>query len=126
MSPDDELRALIESSPWHMDVLATVRGSGLPDAWVGAGVVRDLVWGVRFGAGFDPAGVRDVDVPFFDPADLDRANDERATAILAAARRDLPWEAKNQAAVHTWYARRFGGPPVAPLASIPDAIATWP
>ena len=31
-----------------------------------------------------------------------------------AARPDLPWEAKNQAAVHTWYAAKFGGPPVEP------------
>jgi uncharacterized protein len=28
--------------------------------------------------------------------------------------------------VHTWYPARFGGPPVEPLLSIADAIATWP
>jgi uncharacterized protein len=126
MSDHDDLQDLIRASPWFVDVLWAVRASGLPDAWVGAGVIRDLVWGVRFGAGFDPAAVRDVDVPYFDPADLSRSADDRATAVLGALRPAVAWEAKNQAAVHTWYAERFGGPPVAPLTSVADALGTWP
>jgi hypothetical protein len=35
------------------------------------------------------------------------------------------WDAKNQAAVHTWYPRRFGLA-VEPLASAADGVATWP
>lgn len=109
-----------------MRVLATVRASGLPDAWVGAGAVRDLVWGERYGAGFDPAAVRDVDVAYFDPDDLSRDRDDRATADLRRIWPGLPWEARNQAAVHTWYSTKSGGDEVAPLESIMDAIATWP
>jgi hypothetical protein len=109
-----------------MRVLTAVRDSAAPDAWVGAGALRDLVWGTRYGSGFDPLGVRDVDVAFFDPHDLSRANDDRWTARLAQRLPDVPWEAKNQAAVHTWYQAKFGGPPVAPLTSIADAIGTWP
>lgn len=123
MSYGADLRQLIRASPWHVDVLRAVRASGLPDAWVGAGVLRDLVWGSRFGSGFIAGEVRDVDVPYFDPGDLSRAADDRATAALPAG---FPWEAKNQAAVHTWYAEKFGGPPVPPFASIAEAIATWP
>ncbi|MGX6603385.1 nucleotidyltransferase family protein [Micromonosporaceae bacterium Da 78-11] len=107
-------------------VLATVRDAGLPDAWVGAGAVRNLVWAERFGAGFTLDLVRDVDVPFFDPDHLDPAHDEAMTDRLAAARPDVPWEAKNQAAVHLWYPAHFGGGPVAPLTSIADALGTWP
>jgi uncharacterized protein len=109
-----------------MGVLGTVRESGLPDAWVGAGALRDLVWGEFFGSGFDPAAVRDVDVAYFDPDDLSRDRDERATAALALLWPDPAWEAINQAAVHTWYANRFGGPVPPPLRSITEAIATWP
>ncbi|TDC86193.1 hypothetical protein E1193_00600 [Micromonospora sp. KC606] len=109
-----------------MRALAVVRDSGLPDAWIGAGVLRDLVWGCRYGDGFDLRDVRDVDVAFFDPADLSQDNDQRATARLAALEPGLPWEAKNQAAVHTWYPQRFGGGPVPPLHGIADAVATWP
>jgi hypothetical protein len=67
-----------------------------------------------------------VDVAFFDPADLSRDNDDRATVRLAAVGPGLPWEARNQAAVHTWYSRRFGGPSVPPFRGIAEAVATWP
>nr|WP_243420481.1 nucleotidyltransferase family protein [Micromonospora globispora] len=62
-----ELAELIASSAWFLNVLTAVRDAGLPDAWVGAGALRDLVWGQRYGGGFDPQDVRDVDVAFFDP-----------------------------------------------------------
>ncbi|WP_328345477.1 nucleotidyltransferase family protein [Micromonospora sp. NBC_00421] len=123
---EDELRALVRSSPWWNRALDVVRGCGLPAAWIGAGAVRDLVWGERYGDGFDPSSVRDVDVVFFDPTDLTRANDDRATARLVAAWPQLPWEAKNQAAVHTWYPAKYGGDPVAPFHTVADAVATWP
>jgi hypothetical protein len=38
----------------------------------------------------------------------------------------VPWEARNQAGVHTWYAAKFGGSPAEPLTSVADAVATWP
>jgi hypothetical protein len=125
-SDEDALRHLLRGSPWLMRALAVVRDSGLPDAWIGAGAVRDLVWGERYGTGFDPASVRDVDVVFFDLDDLSRDNDHRSTARLAAMWPEPPWEARNQAAVHTWYATRFGGEPVEPFRDVAEAVATWP
>ncbi|MEH1026726.1 nucleotidyltransferase family protein [Micromonospora profundi] len=123
---EDELRDLVQRSPWLIRALGVVRDSGLPDAWIGAGAIRDLVWGERYGDGFDPSSVRDVDVVFLDVADLSRDNDDRATRRLVTAWPEPPWEAKNQAAVHTWYPAKFGGGPVTPLRTIADAVATWP
>jgi hypothetical protein len=125
-SDEDRIRGIVASSPWLMRVLATVASSGLPDAWVGAGVLRDLVWGQLYGSGFTPAQVHDVDVVFFDPRDQSRGRDDQATEQLRRACPGVPWEAKNQAAVHTWYHAKFGGEPVAALDSIADAVATWP
>jgi uncharacterized protein len=119
------LERVIRAEPWFVRVLETVRAAQLPDAWVGAGVVRDLVWGAASG-GFDPAGVADVDVAFFDPDDLSPERDARAQAELVRRAPDLPWEATNQAAVHTWYAAYFGGGEVEPLRSTADGVATWP
>jgi hypothetical protein len=122
----DELETLIRGSEWFMRVLECVRDEQLPDAWTGAGALRDLVWGELYGAGFRPAEVHDVDVAFFEPGDLSRDYDDLMTARLRARCADVPWQARNQAAVHTWYAAKFGGDPPAPLTSIADAIGTWP
>ena len=118
------LAALLASEPWLMRALEAVAGSGLPAAWIGAGVIRDVVWGQCHG-GFDPSAVKDVDVAFFDPDDLTMERDLGAQETLLRIA-DLPWEATNQAAVHTWYHHYFGGPPVEPFASVHDAVATWP
>jgi hypothetical protein len=123
---EERLCRMVASSPWLMRVLATVRAVGLPDAWVGAGAIRDLVWGRLYGSGFEPGDLRDVDVVYFDPGDLSRERDERATRDLRTAWAQVPWQARNQAAVHTWYARRFGGGPVEPFDTIEQAVATWP
>jgi hypothetical protein len=120
------LTDLIRGCPWLMQVLATVRDSRLPNAWVGAGAIRDLVWGQLYGTGFQPEAVRDVDVAFFDSIDLSRERDAEATEILRHTSPEVNWEATNQAAVHTWYAAEFGGEPIAPLTSIEDAVSTWP
>ncbi|MGW4465180.1 nucleotidyltransferase family protein [Micromonospora sp. NPDC004704] len=123
---EDQLRDLVRSCDWLMRVLVTVRGSGLPDAWVGAGTIRDLVWGECYGSGFRPEQVRDLDVAYFDPGNLGREGDDHATGELRRAWPQVPWEARNQAAVHTWYSRKFGGDPVSPFRNIADAVGTWP
>ncbi|MGH3095633.1 MAG: nucleotidyltransferase family protein [Streptosporangiales bacterium] len=118
------LDALIRSSGWHMEVLRAARECALPDWLIGAGVLRDLVWG-EMHDGFDPALVKDVDVAFFDPTDLTPVRDAAATAQLVRALPGINWEATNQAAVHLWYPDWFGDE-VAPLVSAADGVATWP
>jgi hypothetical protein len=122
----NELDALIRASEWFMRALRCIRDEQLPDAWTGAGALRDLVWGERYGSGFLPGDVHDIDVAFFDPGDLSRSYDDLVTARLHARCPEAPWQARNQAAVHTWYAATFGGDPPAPLTSIADAVRTWP
>lgn len=118
------LAAVLVGEPWIVRALEAVAASGLPDAWIGAGVIRDVVWGQLYGR-FSPDEVRDVDVAFFDSGDLSRERDLAAQDTLGKLA-DLPWEATNQAAVHTWYHQYFGGAPVAPFSSVHDAVATWP
>jgi len=119
-----ELEALVRGSEWLLEVLAAARDVAAPDWWVGAGVLRDLVWGERDG-GFDPGSVKDVDLAFFDAHDLSRDRDDEVEAALRARLPSVRWDAKNQAAVHTWYERRFGFP-VEPLTSAVDGVGTWP
>jgi uncharacterized protein len=119
-----ELAVRVLAEPWLVRALDAVAASGLPDAWIGAGAIRDVVWG-QCNGGFDPAVVRDIDVAFFDPADLSRQRDQDAEQALRDLAR-LPWEATNQAAVHTWFHGYFGGPPVPQFGSVHEAVATWP
>lgn len=124
MDAELQLQGVIRSSPWFMDLLLTLRAVDLPQWWVGGGVLRDLVWD-GLGLGFDPARVRDVDVAFFDPHDLSRERDQRADRQLRQLAPDIPWEATNQAAVHTWYGEHFGDH-VAALESSVAGVLTWP
>jgi hypothetical protein len=118
------LAEVVAAEPWLLSALDAVAGSGLPDAWIGAGVIRDVVWG-RQHRGFDPATVKDIDVAYFDPDDLTMERDLAAQDVLSRLAA-LPWEATNQAAVHVWFHQYFGGSPVESFASVHDAVATWP
>jgi len=122
---DVRLAELVSGEPWMMRALDAVTASGLPCAWIGAGAIRDLVWG-RYHGGFDPATVKDVDVAYFDADDLRMERDLAAQEMLWRVGPGLPWEATNQAAVHLWYHHYFGGAPVESIASVHDAVATWP
>ena len=100
--------------------------SGLPEAWIGAGVIRDLVWG-QYHGGFDPAEVKDIDVAYFDLADLTMERDLTRGAD-AARDRSRPALGGDQpgGSAHAGITSYFGGPPVESFASVHDAVATWP
>jgi uncharacterized protein len=119
-----QLEAIVRASGWMLAVLRAARACAAPDWWVGGGVLRDLVWDGLHG-GFDPARVKDVDLAFYDPSDLRRAREAELEAALAAHLPGVTWDAKNQAAVHLWYRRKFGVS-VPRLASAADGVATWP
>lgn len=72
-----------------------------------------------------PSALADVDVPYFEPADLSPEREGAYRAELTARAPAIVWDVVNQAAVHLWYERRFGMA-IAPLRSMEDAIASWP
>ena len=107
-----------------MAALAAAREVAAPEWLVSAGAVRDAVWDALHGR---PPTImpRDVDLAFFDPTDLTAARDRSVEAALRRHAPGLPWDARNQAAVHLWYPARFGVA-VPPFASCAEAIATFP
>jgi hypothetical protein len=115
---------LVRSSPLLMRALRGARAADPPDWLIGGGVIRDLVWD-HLHDRQRPSTPKDVDLAFFDPAAL---GEGRENGILDALRRcapDVPWDAKNQAAVHLWYPQVFGIE-VEPLTSSADGVGTWP
>ena len=89
-----------------------------PPEWaIGAGALRNLVWDHLTGLHNPPT---DVDVVFFGDA-----NEADVEECLRARLPHVPWQAKDQALVHTWYEDVFGHP-VEPLSSLAEAVGTWP
>lgn len=118
------LKQLVFQNERVMTILRVVRQCNPPDWLVGAGVIRNLVWDYLHGYS-QPNLPRDIDVAFFDAANLSLERDAEVTAQLTAVLPSVVWEATNQAAVHLWYADQFGKI-VPPLSSAAEAIATWP
>jgi len=126
--PQAELRerlvAIVFESAWFMPALSAVRELGLSSWCIGAGAVRNLVWDQLHG--FEtPSALADVDVAYFDAADLSPEREAELQARLSQRLLGVPWEVTNQAGVHQWFEGHFGHP-VEPLASLHDAVASWP
>jgi hypothetical protein len=107
-----------------MSVLETARDIDPPEWVVGSGVIRNVVWDDLHGY-TEPTAVQDVDVAFFDPADVSRERDAALERELADRAPKIPWEVTNQAGVHLWYEAKFGYP-IPPARSIEDAVGMWP
>ncbi len=123
-SYENRLKELIEAHEWFLSVLRAVRACDPPDWLVGGGVLRNLVWDALHGYEHQTA-LRDVDVAYFDSNDLRPERDVEIDRGLYLQNPHVPWQAKNQAAVHLWYERVFGFP-VEPLASSANGVGTWP
>ncbi len=106
-----------------MDALRAGRDVAAPDWVIGGGAVRDLVFEDLHGRAAGP--LRDVDLAFFDPADLTVERERKVEDGLRRHCPGLPFEVRNQARVHLWYEQRFGRP-IQPYRSIEHAVSTWP
>jgi hypothetical protein len=107
-----------------MRALRAAREVAAPDWLIAAGAIRDAVWEDLQGLDL-AAAPHDIDLGFFDPGDLSEARERAIESQLQSRAPDLPWDVKNQAAVHLWYPTRFGID-VTPFASSAEAIATFP
>lgn len=113
----DDILGAIADSRWHMKVLRTVNALNLNDWVIGAGFVRNMVWGHLHGYEcFTP--LSDVDVIYFDPANPDPSQDQDYEVQLLAAFSGVPWSVRNQARMHV----RNGDQP---YISSEDAMAHW-
>jgi hypothetical protein len=118
------LEEIVRSTEWLMRALTAAREVGPPDWLIGAGGVRTAVWD-RLHGHVRRTELADLDLVFFDPDDLSEEREREVERQLDLALSELPWEAKNQAAVHLWYPRKFGYE-VEPLSSTAAAVGTWP
>ncbi len=107
----------IEGDSLRMGMLRAVARLGLPDCWIGAGFVRNLVWD-RLHGYTEATPLNDIDVLYFDPADQSRETERKLEARLRRSFPGLPWSVRNQARMH----RRNRD---APYRSTCHALAFW-
>jgi hypothetical protein len=107
----------ISEDPLRCHVLTCVAALELPDMWVAAGFVRNLAWD-RLHAYTTLSPLSDIDVIYFNTADLSAAADLALEDQLRALDSSLPWSVKNQARMHL----RNQDPP---YQSSLDAMSYW-
>ncbi|WP_259779632.1 nucleotidyltransferase family protein [Aestuariispira ectoiniformans] len=97
MEHTEQLRDLVMADPWRVRCLSVLRDV-MPDVWIGAGFVRNLVWDWLGGPIRLP--LDDVDIVYFDRQDIDEATEKTFETVLRNAAPDIPWSVKNQARMH--------------------------
>ncbi|TGQ65409.1 MAG: nucleotidyltransferase family protein [Mesorhizobium sp.] len=100
---------IVSADPLLAETLARVSALALPDWLVVSGALYNSIWNHLTGKppGY---GIRDVDLFYFDDADLSY---EAEDAVIQRAATHfeglpLPVEVRNQARVHLWYPQKFG------------------
>ena len=113
---EQDISQLIRADKWRIDVLNVAERLDLPNWWIGAGFLRNLIWDAI--EGNPPRKERDVDLVYFDLAhkepEYDWAMDEKLKSESPIAE----WEVRNQARMH--YVNGFK-----PYASTEEGISNW-
>lgn len=92
---------IIAQDPVAMKQLRAARAIGLPDWCIAAGFVRNRVWDHLHGI-IPPRSPADIDVIYYDAADLSKEREQAYEAALDRLLPGLPWQVRNQARMHVW------------------------
>lgn len=114
----DRIVELIKQDPVRVNALKCVSQLGLPQCYIAAGFVRNLVWDALHG--FQVATpLNDADVIYFAPDERDPNAYLYYEAQLKQVMPEINWQVRNQAIMHT----RNGD---LPYTSSLDAMSYWP
>jgi len=100
-----------------MEQLRAARTLGLGDWCIAAGFVRNRVWDHLHGIA-PPRPPVDIDVLYFDAADISKAREADYEARLHALLPEAPWQVRNQARMHV-------GKDLPPHRDTADAMTYW-
>ena len=100
MKTEADVAAFLEDQAYFLRALDHVTQLDLADCWISAGFIRNAVWDHLSGFAPAPQQTDDVDVLFFEPADLSRKGELEAERVLAELSPDYDWQVRNQARMH--------------------------
>ncbi|MFM2614905.1 nucleotidyltransferase family protein [Vibrio campbellii] len=101
-----------------MKAMECARSLALPDCYIAAGFVRNLVWD-HLHHKPQPTPLNDLDIVYFDPNEIDDKAALIYEAQLTAMMPEFNWQVRNQANMHL----RNGDKP---YQSTLDAMSYWP
>ncbi|QXE02638.1 nucleotidyltransferase family protein [Terribacillus sp. DMT04] len=99
LQTEADLLEAIKQDKWMMLVLETAAKLELPDCCISAGFVRAKAWDVQHGY-IERTPLTDVDVVYFDAADINKAIEKELENMLIKMMPSVPWSVKNQARMH--------------------------
>lgn len=111
------LREIISKDEFFMDLLQCVRSLQLPQWYIGAGVVRSLVWDTLHHYQVKTQ-LSDVDVAYYDLTNIDLSCDDEIRKKLCKLRSGVNWDVFNQARAHLMTGES--------VVSCEEAVSTWP
>jgi hypothetical protein len=114
----DRIVELIESDEIRRTALKCVRLLDLPECYIAAGFVRNLVWDNLHGKS-EPTPLNDIDVIYFDLYESEPNKYIEHESKLAELFPQLNWQVRNQALMHLRNNDE-------PYSSSLDAISYWP
>lgn len=121
MDENDDLRtqliAMLKDDADIMDALRKVRTLNLSDGYIAAGFIRNFVWDWMHGYE-KRTPLNDVDVVYYDPADVKEETEKDYDCLLREMDTSLPWSVKNQARMHLVNDDE-------PYQSVEDALKHW-
>ncbi|MBD3318738.1 hypothetical protein GF342_02410 [Candidatus Woesearchaeota archaeon] len=118
MDYEQQLKEIVRSEDWLMELLRTVRTLGLHDWYIAAGAIRNTVWDRLHG--FTHTPLQDVDVVYFTRSDLRSSTDTQYEALLEKKQATVTWNVFNQARAH------LRSPGREPARCTEDGVKYWP
>lgn len=113
---EHDLVQFIENDTFIMNALRAAQSLGLPQWFLGAGIIRNTVWDIQHGRtpNYD---YNDIDLGYYDFENQSDNEDQRIARNLGKTI-DVNWEVVNQA-----YAHKYNDVP--PYISAVDGLAHW-
>jgi hypothetical protein len=96
-----DIAAIVGRDRVALAQLRAARTLALPDWCIAAGFVRNRVWDHLHGIS-PPREPADIDVLYYDAADLSKQSEARYERQLGGLLPGLPWQVRNQARMHVW------------------------
>ena len=108
-----EVLEAVRASPLLSPILERWDEIKLPDCWLAAGAVAQTIWNRKLGKPHDH-GIRDIDLVYFDDADLSKQSEDAHVSRLRGLFPEMPvnLDVKNEARVPEYLAD-FASPSLA-------------